>query len=277
MNSKIDKKALYLKQKAKEIRIETLKIHKIAPETRIASSLSLIEILVVLFYGNIAKYKRENICWEDRDRIIISKGHGSIGFYPILADLGYFDKIELKKVGKKGTFLGSIPDCIIPGYETTNGSLGHGLGVACGVSLGLKSKNKTQKIFVLVGDGELYEGSNWEAIMFAGHHNLDNLIVILDKNNVCMLDRCKNIINLEPYGNKFEAFNWYVDEVDGHNIEDLYNKLFDMKKKNIRKPKILIAHTIKGKGVPSLENDSLSHVKSLTHNEIDTIIRSYDE
>lgn len=160
----------YLKDKALRIRKETLNIHRTSQETRIASSLSCVEILTVLYYGKILNFKSSEPNWENRDRFIISKGHGAISLYPILADVGYFSRSELANVGKEGSFLGGIPDYIIPGFETTNGSLGHGLGVACGVSLALKRKKRKEKVFVLMGDGELYEGSVWEAVMFAGEH-----------------------------------------------------------------------------------------------------------
>lgn len=262
----------FLRKKALRVRKETLNIHRIAQETRLASSLSCVEIFVVLYYGKVLNYDPSNIKWDGRDRFIISKGHGAISFYPILADLGYFDMQELSKVCKEGSFLGGIPDSIIPGFETINGSLGHGLGVACGISLALKRKKKKEKVFVLLGDGELYEGSVWEAIMFAGEHKLDNLVVVLDNNKVCMLDYCKNILDMEPLEEKFKAFKWDVKVVNGHDVDQLYNTLLTMKEEKNNKPKLLIANTVKGKGVPRLETDSLSHVKSLASNEIDEII-----
>lgn len=262
----------FLREKALWVRRETLNIHKIAQETRLASSLSCVEIFVVLYYGKILNYDPSNIKWDGRDRFIISKGHGAISFYPILADLGYFDKQELSKVCKEGTFLGGIPDSIIPGFETINGSLGHGLGVACGISLALKSKKKYQKVFVLLGDGELYEGAIWEAIMFAGEHKLDNLIVIIDSNKICMLDYCENIVDLEPLGAKFKAFKWDVKIVDGHDVNQLYQVLVALKNDESNIPKVLIANTVKGKGVPILETDSLCHIKNLKPEEIDKVI-----
>lgn len=262
----------FLRKKAVWVRKETLNIHRIAQETRIASSLSCVEIFVTLFYGKILNFNPSNISWKERDRFIISKGHGAISLYPILADIGYFDKQELSRVCKEGSFLGGIPDSIVPGFETINGSLGHGLGVACGISIALKTKNRNENVFVLLGDGELYEGSVWEAIMFAGEHKLDNLVVVLDNNKVCMLDYCKNILDMEPLEEKFKAFKWDVKVINGHDVEQLYNTLFTMKEERDNKPKLLIANTVKGKGVPRLETDSLSHIKSLASNEIDEII-----
>ncbi len=261
----------FLREKALWVRRETLNIHKIAQETRLASSLSCVEIFVVLYYGKILNYDPSNIKWDGRDRFIISKGHGAISFFPILADLGYFDKQELNNVCKEGTFLGGIPDSIIPGFETINGSLGHGLGVACGISLALKRKKKPQKVFALLGDGELYEGSVWEAVMFAGEHKLDNLIVIIDSNKICMLDYCKNILDLEPLGEKFKAFKWDVRIVDGHDVNRLYDSLVTLKNDKSNKPKVLIANTVKGKGVPGLETDSLCHIRNIRPEEIDNV------
>ena len=262
----------FLREKAIWVRKETLKIHKTAPETRIASSLSALEIFVVLYYGKILNYDANDIDWVGRDRFIISKGHGAISLYPILADLGYFDKNELNNVCKEGTFLGGIPDSIIPGFETINGSLGHGPGVACGMALALKRKKAQQSVFVLLGDGELYEGAVWEAIMFAGEHKLDNLVVILDNNQKCMLDYCKKILDMEPHEEKFKAFKWDVRTVDGHDVNQLYQSLKILKTERNLKPKLLIANTIKGKGIPSLEADPLCHIKNLKPAEIDKIL-----
>lgn len=261
-----------LEAKVSFIKKETLKIHKIARDTRIASSISPIEILVTLFYGGIIKFSPDDIFWEGRDRFIISKGHGSISFYPVLADLGYFDKSELTEVCKPGSFLGGIPDCIIPGYETTNGSLGHGLGVGCGIAIALKRKKIKQNIFVLLGDGELFEGSIWEAIMFASHHKLDNLIAIVDNNRTAMLDFTKNIIDIEPLGEKFGVFGWDNYTVDGHNVAELHEVFKKVVSKKGNKPKVVIANTIKGRGVKRLENNPLSHITNLTSEEIDLLI-----
>ena len=262
----------FMKEKALWVRRETLNIHRIAQETRLASSLSAVEIFVALFYGGIIKFDSKNPGWEGRDRFIISKGQGSISFYPILADLGYFAMDELKKVCKEGTFLGGIPDPIIPGYETVNGSLGHGLGVACGMALALKRKKRQERVFVLLGDGELYEGSVWEGIMFAGEHKLDNLVLIIDNNKICMLDYCKNILDIEPLDEKFKTFKWAVDIVEGHDIAKVYASLIELKEDSGGRPKVLIANTIKGKGVLSLETDPMSHIKNIMPGDIDAVI-----
>lgn len=269
---KVANKIKFLKEKALWVKKETLKIHKISPGTRIASSLSCVEILTVLFYGKILNFYPLDIYNEQRDRFIISKAHGSVSFYPILADLGYFDMQQLGKVGKPGGILGDIPDCSIPGYETVNGSLGHGLGVACGMALALKRKKSKKKVFVLSGDGELNEGSVWEAVMFAGHHNLNNLTLIIDNNKRCMLDYCKKILDLEPLDKKFKVFNWHAKVTDGHDVKLLYRDLVELKADKINMPKVLIANTVKGKGVLRLETDPLCHIKALKPEEIDKLL-----
>jgi len=273
-NSKLSKK---LKEKSVWVRKETLNIHKIAPDTRLASSLSDVEIFVTLYYGKILKFNPKNLQWEERDRFIISKPHGAISLYPILADLGFFDKSELKRVGQKGSFLGGIPDTTVPGFETINGALGHGLGVACGVALGLKNKNSESRVFVLLGDGELNEGAVWEAIMFAGHHKLSNLILIVDNNKISMLNYCKNTIDLTPLQEKLRVFKWKVRIVDGHNIKNLYKSLKVLKEDKSNYPKVLIANTIKGKGVSQLEKDTLCHIRVLKEDEIINAIKKLNE
>lgn len=262
----------FLQSKSRWIWQESLKIHSSAPETRIASSLSTIEIFVVLYYGKILRFDPNNINWEHRDRFVISKGHGAISLYPLLADLGFFTVDKLAKVCKEGSNMGSIPDPSIRGFETINGSLGHGLGVACGMALAMKKKKLNSKVFVLTGDGELYEGSIWESVMFASHHKLDNLILIVDSNKISMLDYCRNIIDLEPLEDKFKAFNWETKTVDGHDIESLHRLLGMLKSIEMGQPKVLIANTVKGKGVPCLETDVLCHIKSLKETEVNELL-----
>ncbi len=170
--------------------------------------------------------------------------------------------------------MADIPDNRIPGFETINGALGHGLGVATGMALALKIKNSDSKVYVLMGDGELCEGAVWEAVMFAGEHKLNNLILVIDNNKISMLDRAKNIIDLEPLEEKFSVFKWKPQRVDGHNIDDICQSLKNLKEDKNSQPKVLIADTIKGKGVPQLENDVLCHIKSLKKEEIIEAIKN---
>lgn len=268
----------YIQEKADWVKRELLKIHKIAPGIRLASSLSCIEILTTLYYGDLISFDPRNIYWEYRDRFIISKAHGTVSLYPILADLGYFGVEQLSLVGKPGGILADIPDCSIPGYETLNGSLGHGLGVACGIALALKRKGNKARVFVLLGDGELFEGAVWEAIMFAGHHKLDNLILIIDNNKISMLDYCENIIDLGALSEKFTNFRWRTMLIqDGHSIYDLHFTISALlKEKPFNIPNVIIANTIKGRGVPRLETDPLCHIKSLSVEEVDQLLLEMD-
>lgn len=261
-----------LEKKIKWVWEETLKLHGRSPETRVASSLSCVDLLVVLYYNGFIKYKADEPLWEDRDRLLISKGHGSISYFPILADLGFYPKDELEHVSESQHLLKAIPDNLIPGYETVNGSLGHGINVGCGVSIALKTKKKDNRVIILCGDGELNEGSNWEGIMFAGHNKLDNMLIIIDNNKGSMLDFSKNIIDLEPFENKFEAFGWEAFRCDGHSVDALNQVYEDIFNSKSNKPKVLIADTVKGKGIPKLETDPLNHIKSLSQEEINSII-----
>ncbi|MDF1756782.1 MAG: transketolase [Legionellaceae bacterium] len=268
MNSSTD-----LNEKSQWVWRETLKIHRSAPETRLASSLSAVDIYVALYYGGVLSIYPENPRHENRDRCIISKGHGSISMYPILADLGFYPMSELNNVCKSGGFLGGIPDPVIPGYETVNGSLGHGLGVGTGIALGLKTKKSDRSVFVITGDGELHEGANWEALMFASHHKLANLNLIVDNNKISMLDHTDKIISHDPLMGRLESFGWDCLEVNGHDVIAVQQALLEMKQKTTGKPKALIAHTKKGHGVPKLEDAPLCHIMNPKPDLLDQLLK----
>lgn len=251
-----------LQDKAKWVYRETLEIHRRAPEVRIASSLSVVEVFTALYYGGLMNFKPDEPFWNERDRCIISKGHGSICMFPILADLGFFPVYELQRVCQAGSFLGCIPDPKIPGYETINGSLGHGVGVGAGIALALKRRQAKESVFVITGDGELQEGANWEAFMFAAHHKLDNLNIIVDNNRISMLGFTEDAISGSLIG-RLQAFGCEVVEVDGHDVMAVHAALSQMKNAANQKPKVMIANTLKGRGIPSLENEALSHVMGI--------------
>jgi transketolase len=262
----------FLGGKARWVWRETLAIHRRAPETRIASSLSPIEIFVALYYGGVLGFDPHQPYSPARDRCIISKGHGSICMYPILADLGFFPREALLHVCESGGFLGGIPDPVIPGYETVNGSLGHGLGVAAGMALGLKRRGAGNSVFVIVGDGELHEGANWEAIMFAAQHQLDNLHVIVDNNRISMLGYTDDIVAHGSLPDKFGAFGWDTREEDGHDVAALQAALQAQKAGRTGRPSLLVAHTLKGRGVPGLENAPLAHIMNPKPATIDSLL-----
>jgi len=265
-----------LAAKAKWVWKETLRIHRRAPETRIASSLSPIEIFVSLYYGGILSFDPKQPYLPDRDRCVISKGHGSISMYPILADLGFFGMDELERVCETGSFLGGIPDPVIPGYETVNGSLGHGLGVASGMALGLMRSNQPQSVFVITGDGEMHEGANWEAIMFASQHGLDNLNLVVDNNGISMLGYTEEIVSNGDLSSRLCSFGWECWDVDGHDVSAVQAALMRSKSTRCGKPKAVIAHTLKGRGVPGLENAALSHILNPKPELIDDLLKEFE-
>ena len=263
---------LDLKTKSQWVWRETLAINRRSPEIRLASSLSSIDIFVALYYGGVLKQDPINPLAEYRDRCVISKGHGSICMYPILADLGFYAMDELLRVCQSGGFLGGIPDPVIPGYETINGSLGHGLGVGAGIALALKRRDNDRSVFVVSGDGELHEGSNWEAIMFASQHKLDNLNLIVDDNQISMLGYTKDIIDNGSLTSRIGAFGWDCSVVDGHDVVAVQSELHRMKATQAGRPKALIAKTLKGRGVPGLENEPLSHIINPMPELLDTLL-----
>lgn len=262
-----------LEQKAQWVWEETLRIHRRSPETRVASSLSPIEIFVVLYYGGFLRQNPGNPRWAGRDRCIISKGHGSLCMYPILADLGYFPSSELEKVCQQGSFLGGIPDPVIPGYETVNGSLGHGAGVGSGMALALQRRGADQQVYVLTGDGELHEGSNWEAFMFAAQHRLANLTVLVDNNQISMLGPTDEIVSHRDLVQKFEAFGWEANVVEeGHSVGAIHEALTRSRASQTLKPRAVVINTRKGNRVPGLENAPLSHVTAIKADLIDQLL-----
>jgi len=268
----MNKTAADLQARAEWVWRETLAIHRRAPETRLASSLSSVEIFVALYYGGVLAFDPARPLAEERDRCVISKGHGSICMYPILADLGYFKADELERVCRSGSFLGGIPDPVIPGYETVNGSLGHGLGVGTGIALALKRKANASQVFVVCGDGELHEGANWEAIMFAAQHSLDNLHLIVDDNRISMLGHTDDIVTHGDLAARLAAFGWSSAHVDGHDAPAVRNALLAQKRERGGRPKALIARTIKGRGVPGLANAALAHIMNPKPEVIDSLL-----
>jgi len=190
-----------------------------------------------------------------------------------LLTLVFFSKKELKNICKEGSFLGGIPDPVIPGYETINGSLGHGVGVGSGMALALKREGRLKKVFVLTGDGELHEGSNWEAFMFAAQHKLDNLTILVDDNKISMLGHTKNIVSHLSLPKKLKSFGWHVSVVDdGHNISKVVRTLTKSNKMK-KKPKAIIFNTNKGNQVPGLENTTLAHVTAIKPEIIKNLIK----
>jgi len=248
-----------LGKKAYQIRKEMLDMCIKAGTGHVTSSLSCIDILVSLYYGNIMRHDPKNPKWEGRDRFILSKGQASPALYTILADLGYFDKKDLEGFAQKGGRFGVHLQYDVPGVEITAGSLGHGLGVAAGIALGAKMNRDLYLTFVLLGDGECYEGSVWETAMFASHNRLNNLIAIVDRNYLCVTDFTENLIRLEPMEEKWLSFGWNVQRIDGHSFDELLCTLNTVRSRRSDMPLMIIADTFKGEGVECITNIPLWH------------------
>ena len=223
---------------------------------------------VAALYLRVMKHKPSDPDWDGRDRLFFSAGHKAPAWYIPLGYCGYFDVRQTALLRKFGSPFCGHPDrnkCV--GIEASCGSLGQGLGVACGVARGLKQKNSAAGVYVLLGDGELCEGSVWEAVMFAAHHQLDNLVLIVDSNKKSMLGYCNSILNLLPLEEKFAGFGWDVAAVDGHDVRAVQGQLRRFQAARQGRPKALVANTVKGKGVPLLEQDTLCHVRTLNAQE----------
>lgn len=251
-SSHLKEKAKYLRQQAFEMVINAGKGH-------LGGSLSCTEVLVALYYGGILRFDAKRPDWEARDRFIMSKGHANNTLYVLLADLGFFPISELNRYSQDGGMLGGHCDKRVPGVEITSGSLGHGLGIAAGLALGAKLDGKDYLTFVVLGDGECQEGSTWEAAMFADHHSLNKLVAVIDRNRFGSEELTENTARLEPLADKWQAFGWEVRSVDGHSIDEILAALQDCRTRPTMKPLLIIANTIKGKGISSLENTTEAH------------------
>jgi len=246
---------------AKTIRAHALKMVAAAKASHIGSCLSCADILAVL-YGEILSVNPTCPDDADRDIFIMSKGHAAAILYAVLAESGFFPLSWLETYCCNGSVLsGHVSKHGVPGVELSTGSLGHGLSVGCGFAIAANADKKPSKTFVLLSDGECDEGSNWEAILCAPQFKLNNLIAIIDYNKIQSFGRVEEVNNLEPFAEKWRSFGWETMEVDGHNVEELANVLNNTPFKS-GKPSVVIAHTIKGKGVSFMENELKWHYKS---------------
>ena len=260
---------------AKKIRIETLKMTNRSSGSHIGSALSYVDILSVL-YSNVMRFDKNDQYMINRDRFILSKGHACSALYACLALKGFYPIDDLKLYGSNGSNLMNHVSHKVNGVEFSTGSLGHGLPFAVGKAKALKLKKINSTIYVLIGDGELSEGSNFEAMLFASHHKLDNLVLIIDHNNLQSLTTVEKTLNLKPFDKKFESFGWSFLEVDGHNHDEL-KTYFNNLKKIKNKPKVILANTIKGKGVSFMENSVQWHYKSPDEDELKEAIKQIQD
>ena len=229
-----------------------------AKASHISSALSICDILAVL-YGAVMHYDSKNSSLESRDRFILSKGHGCVAVYSTLAEMDYFPKSELETYGQDFSWLMNHVSHHVPGVEFSTGSLGHGLPFGVGKALACKTQKQDWRTFVLLGDGEMNEGSNWEALMFASHHRLTNLTLIIDYNNLQSLDTIANTLELEPLSSKLDSFGWDVKSINGHDHDQIFSTL---NQEHATKPTAIIAKTVKGKGVSFMENTVAWHYKN---------------
>lgn len=236
--------------------------------------LSSIEILVVLYYA-VMKIDPNNPDWEDRDRFVLSKGHSVEGYYAVLSDLGFFPKEEIYTYRNFNSRLIGHPSNRVPGIEVNTGALGHGLSIAVGMALAGKMDKKSSRVYVLMGDGEQAEGSIWEAAMAGSHYKLDNLVGIIDRNKLQISGCTEDVIALENLKAKWFSFGWEVMEVDGHNIEALLEYFSTIPAVKGR-PHLIIANTVKGKGVSFMENQRQWHHKVPSEEELNQALRELE-
>ena len=259
-----------LEQKALQFRREILETISLAGSGHPGGSLSAVEIMLGLYFYKL-NYRPQEPKWEDRDRVIISKGHCSPVVYVTLANAGFFPKEELKTFRKFGSRLQGHVHVKVPGVEFNTGSLGHGLSVANGIALGAKLLKKDFKTYCLMGDGEIQEGSVWEAAMTAAHHKIDNICAIVDANKVQENGLTHDIKNLEPLADKWKSFGWHVISIDGNDISQVI-KALDEFGSTKGQPTVIIANTIKGKGVSFMELKSAWHGKAPNKEQLDAAL-----
>lgn len=261
---------------ARRIRQHALRMTSRGGSSHIGSVFSMADIIAVL-YGGVLNVDPANPGWMGRDRFILSKGHAGAGVYAALAERGFFPISKLDSHYADGSDLsGHVSHKNIPGVELSTGSLGHGLSVGAGMAYGAKLDGRRHRVVILLSDGECDEGSNWEAILFAAHHGLDNLIAVVDYNKIQSLKPVAETLTLEPFGDKWRSFGWQVVEADGHDHQALKEAFANMPARPGR-PTCLLAHTTKGRGVSFMENSVLWHYRTPRGTEFDAAMRELSE
>lgn len=269
-----EEKIKFLEEKAKRVRRLIIKMLAKAGSGHPGGSLSAADLITCLYF-EVLRHNPKNPNWPDRDRFHLSKGHCCPLWYAVLTESGYFPESELWNLRKLGSILQGHSDRRTPGVDVASGSLGQGLSVALGMSLAAKIDKKDFRVYVLLGDGEIQEGNIWEAAMAVSHYKCDNLCAILDYNRYQIDGKVEEIMNLEPLVEKWRAFGWYTIEIDGHNIRQILSA-FEEAKTIKEKPQILIAHTIKGKGVSFMENVIDFHGRAPTKEEAEKALKELE-
>lgn len=268
----------YLEDKARDVRVSIIEMLLSSGSGHTAGPLGMADVFTLL-YGKVLKHDPKNPAWPQRDKLVLSNGHIAPVLYSTMAHFGYFPVEELKTLRKFSSRLQGHPQREhLPGIETTSGPLGSGLSQAIGMCLVEKLKPNTHSFFYcLLGDGELNEGQNWEAIMLAGKEKLNNLICFVDRNNIQIDGNTEDIMPLDPLDKKFEAFNWHVQIVNGHDFQEIYSAIQKAKNyaqlENIYKPSVIICKTIPGKGVPEFEKDFHWHGKAPNKEEAEIALK----
>lgn len=261
-----------LKEIAREIRIHTIEMLEEAGSGHPGGSLSMTDLLTVLYFEKMNIRVKEPK-WENRDRFVLSKGHGAPGLYAVLVEKGYFPKEELLKLRQCGAMLQGHPDMKkTPGIDMSTGSLGQGLSAANGMALAGKLDKKEYQVYVLVGDGEIQEGQIWEAAMSSAHYGLDNVTLFVDHNGLQIDGANDDVMRVKPIGDKFKAFGWNVIEIDGHDYEQIGTAI-DLAKAQCGKPTAIVAKTVKGKGVSFMENQASWHGSAPNQEQREQAIR----
>ncbi len=259
---------------AKRIRKQIYKIAHFAGGGHMGASFSMADIISVLYFGHVLKYDAENPEWENRDKFILSKGHACYALYAALAEAGFFPESELRNVGQDGSKFGGHPKIYeIPGVEASTGALGHGLSFAIGIAYANKVDNRDSHVYVMLGDGECQEGSVWEGALSAPTLVLDNLTVIVDHNKLQAMDDLENIVHMKPFADKWKAFGWNVIEIDGHNYDEIRKALLV---RQAKKPTLVVANTVKGKGVSFMENVPIWHYRMPNDEELQILFNDLE-
>jgi len=245
---------------AQTLRAHALRMVHRTNASHIGTCLSMADLLAVL-YGRVLRVDVALPEWAERDRFILSKGHGAAILYAVLAELGFFPIEQLDTYCQDGSKLTGHINHGVAGVEVSTGSLGHGLSIGCGIALAGKREGKLYRVYVLLSDGELDEGSNWEPILFAPHHNLDNLVAIVDYNKIQSFGSVEDVLDLHPLADKWRAFRWSVREIDGHDVKQIEDALTSAPFEKGR-PSAIIAHTVKGRGISYMEDQLAWHYKS---------------
>ena len=261
-----------LTAKAKLVRRETVRLTRIAGAGHYTGTFSAAELFAALYYAQL-RYRPGQPDWPDRDRFVLSKGHAAIGLYPVLADVGFFDPSLLDNYTRLHSRFGDHPDMRkIPGIDFSSGSLGHGLSTTLGMTLAARVQGRPYRSYVILGDGELCEGQVWEAAMAAGHYRAGPLVAIVDRNQLSIDGPTESIMGVEPLDEKFRAFRWQVQRIDGHDFDAILDAFAGLHADPHGPPQMIIADTVKGRGVQRMELDTNWHVGNLVGADYDDVL-----